>query len=163
MASEFNVLSLTTSPGAVFPLSFPLATHFTDNFYSCFRFQFENKPDMLKNVLIKCRKKCSRSTVESCAVRVAGTRTAMRAGAGRVEPAAGRERVVLDAGRGPVEKFFLRVLSVEPKHMNLISSKNAKHVDVLKLFASIALRTAGPHRALTNATPKIPRTIPKSS
>jgi len=26
-------------------------------------------------------------------------------------------------------------------HMNLISSKIAKHVDVLKLFASIALRT----------------------
>jgi len=29
---------------------------------------------------------------------------------------------------------------VEPKHMNLISSKIAKHVDALKLFASIALR-----------------------
>jgi len=27
--------------------------------------------------------------------------------------------------------------------MNLISSKIAKHVDVLKLFASIALRTVG--------------------
>jgi len=27
--------------------------------------------------------------------------------------------------------------------MNLISSKIAKHVDVLKLFASIALRIAG--------------------
>jgi len=30
--------------------------------------------------------------------------------------------------------------------MNLISSKIAKHVDVLKLFASIALRTVGPHQ-----------------
>jgi len=28
--------------------------------------------------------------------------------------------------------------------MNLISSKNAKHVDVLKLFASIALRPVIP-------------------
>ena len=29
--------------------------------------------------------------------------------------------------------------------MNLTSSKIAKHVDVLKLFASIALRTVGLH------------------
>jgi len=35
-------------------------------------------------------------------------------------------------------------LNVEPKHMNLISSKIAKHVDVLKLFASIALRPVSP-------------------
>jgi len=34
-------------------------------------------------------------------------------------------------------------MSVEPKHMNLISLKIAKHVDVLKLFASIAFRTVG--------------------
>jgi len=34
-------------------------------------------------------------------------------------------------------------MSVEPKHINFISSKIAKHVDVLKLFASIALRTVG--------------------
>jgi len=32
-------------------------------------------------------------------------------------------------------------MSVEPKHINLISSNIAKHVDVLKLFASIALKT----------------------
>jgi len=34
----------------------------------------------------------------------------------------------------------------EPKHMNLISSKITKHVDVLKLFDSIALRTVGPQQ-----------------
>ena len=68
----------------------------------------------------------------------------------RVELAAGRVRVELAAGAGRVwdEKFFVRVLqmSVEPKHMNLISSKIAKHVDVLKLFASIAFRTVGPQQ-----------------
>jgi len=37
-------------------------------------------------------------------------------------------------------------MSVEPKHMKLISSKIAKHVDVLKLFASIALGTVGPQQ-----------------
>jgi len=37
-------------------------------------------------------------------------------------------------------------MSVEPKHMNFISSKIAKHVDVLKLFTSIALRTIGPQQ-----------------
>jgi len=31
-------------------------------------------------------------------------------------------------------------MSAEPKHMNLISSKIAKHVDVLKLFASHSRR-----------------------
>jgi len=34
-------------------------------------------------------------------------------------------------------------MSVEPKHMNLISSKIAKHVDVLKLFDS---KTVGPQQ-----------------
>jgi len=34
-------------------------------------------------------------------------------------------------------------MSVDPKHMNFISSKITKHVDVLKLFAIIALRTVG--------------------
>jgi len=33
--------------------------------------------------------------------------------------------------------------------MNLISSKIAKHVDVLKLFASIACRTVGPAAVIT--------------
>jgi len=37
-------------------------------------------------------------------------------------------------------------MSVEPRHMKLISSKIAKHVNVLKLFASIALRTVGPQQ-----------------
>jgi len=37
-------------------------------------------------------------------------------------------------------------MSVDPKHMNLISSKIAQHVDVLKLFASFALRTVGPQQ-----------------
>jgi len=32
-------------------------------------------------------------------------------------------------------------LNFEPKHMNLINSKISKHVDVLKLFTDIALRT----------------------
>jgi len=32
--------------------------------------------------------------------------------------------------------------------MNLISSKIAKHVDVLKLFSNIALRTVGPQQLL---------------
>ena len=44
------------------------------------------------------------------------------------------------AGRAHDEKFFARQLNVESKHMNLTSSKIAKHADVLKLFASIALR-----------------------
>ena len=39
-------------------------------------------------------------------------------------------------------------LNVEPKHMNLISSKIAKYVDVLKLFASIALRPVSPEQLL---------------
>jgi len=41
------------------------------------------------------------------------------AGRVRVDLAAGRERVVLGAaaGRARVEKFFLPVLSVEPKHI----------------------------------------------
>jgi len=39
-------------------------------------------------------------------------------------------------------------LNVEPKHINLISSKIAKHVDVLKLFASIALRPVSPEQLL---------------
>jgi len=37
-------------------------------------------------------------------------------------------------------------MSVEPKRMNLISSKIPKHVDVLKLFDGIALRTVGPQQ-----------------
>jgi len=34
-------------------------------------------------------------------------------------------------------------MSVKTKHINLTSSKIAKHVVVLKLFADIALRTVG--------------------
>jgi len=34
-------------------------------------------------------------------------------------------------------------LSVEPKHVNLINSKIAKHVEVLELFARVALRAVG--------------------
>jgi len=41
-------------------------------------------------------------------------------------------------GRG-IRNSSCGEMSVEPKHMNLISSKLAKHVAVLKLFASIAL------------------------
>jgi len=75
-------------------------------------------------------------TLESCAGRVKprGLRVpALLCVRVRVELAAG-------ARRARVEKFFVRVLSLEPKHINLISSKIAKHVHVLKLFASIALR-----------------------
>jgi len=39
-------------------------------------------------------------------------------------------------------------LNVQPKYMNLISSKIAKHVDVLKLFASIALKPVSPEQLL---------------
>jgi len=41
-------------------------------------------------------------------------------------------------------------MSVEPKDMKLITSKIAKHVDVLKLFLSIALRTVGPQQLTYN-------------
>jgi len=46
----------------------------------------------------------------------------------RVEHVAGRERDVLDAGAALAldEKFFV---NVEPKPMNLISTKIAKHLD----------------------------------
>jgi len=39
-------------------------------------------------------------------------------------------------------------MNVEQKHKNLIIAKIAWHVDVLKLFASIALRTLGPQQLL---------------
>ena len=39
-------------------------------------------------------------------------------------------------------------LNVEARHMNLISSKIAKHVDVLKLFSSIELRPVSPEQLL---------------
>ena len=45
---------------------------------------------------------------------------------------------LLRGGRG-IRNSSCGEMSVEPKHMNLISSKLAKHVAVLKLFASIAL------------------------
>jgi len=54
----------------------------------------------------------------------------------------------MHAGRAQDGKFFVRATNVEPKHMNLISSKIAKHVDVLKLFASIALRPVSPEQLL---------------
>ena len=72
-----------------------------------------------------------------------GTCTAMRAGQAQVELAVGWEQVVLGAGQVQDDNFLCGQLSVEPKHMNLISSKIAKHMDVLKLFASIALGTVG--------------------
>jgi len=58
---------------------------------------------------------------------------------------------LLESCAGRVNPRGLRIslcgqLSVEPKHVNLISSEIAKHVDVLKLFASIAYRTVGPQR-----------------
>jgi len=56
---------------------------------------------------------------------------------------AGWVRVEFGTGRARVEKFFVQVTNVEPKHMNLISRKIAKQVGVIKLFASIALRSVG--------------------
>jgi len=60
----------------------------------------------------------------------------LAAGRVRVVLAAGRVRVVLAAGAGRArdEKFFVRV------HVNLISSKIAKHVDVQHYSCLPALR-----------------------
>jgi len=44
--------------------------------------------------------------------------------------------------------FFVRATACGAKHMNLISSKMAKHVDVLKLFASIAFRPVSSEQRL---------------
>jgi len=54
----------------------------------------------------------------------------------------------MHAGRAQDGKFFVCALIVEPKHMNLISSKIAKLVDVLKLFSSNALRPVSPEQLL---------------
>ena len=61
----------------------------------------------------------------------------LRAGAGTF--------TAMHAGR---ENSLCGQLNVEPKHMNLISSKIAKHVDVLKLFASNAFRPVIPEQLL---------------
>ena len=74
----------------------------------------------------------------------------MRARRVRVELAAGRGGsglCLVRAGHG-LRNSLCGLLSVEPKHMSLISSKIAQHVDVLKLFPSIALRTVGLHQLL---------------
>jgi len=47
-----------------------------------------------------------------------------------------------------MENSLCGQLNVEPKHMNLRSWKTAKHVDVLKLFASNALRPVSPEQLL---------------
>jgi len=63
---------------------------------------------------------------------------------GRVNPCGcGLNLLRVQGGHG-MRNSSCGQMSVEPKHMNLISSKIAKHMDILKLFASIALRTAGP-------------------
>jgi len=60
-----------------------------------------------------------------------------------------REPVLLCMwGRRRMGNSLCWQLNVEPKHMNLISSKIAKHVDVLKLFASNALRSVSPEQLL---------------
>jgi len=68
--------------------------------------------------------------------------------AGRVNPRGLRVpafagRVVLGAGRARDKELIVRVIEFWAKNMNLISSKIAKHVNVLKLFTNIALRTVG--------------------
>jgi len=55
-----------------------------------------------------------------------------------------REPAVLCV-RGGMRNSLCGQWNVEPKHMNLITSKFAKHVDVPKFLASIALRTEGLH------------------
>ena len=75
-----------------------------------------------------------------------GTRRAMRACAAHLrgwtscETGAGSAWYGCDAGAG-WEILCARVLRVAPKHINLIRSKIAKHLDVLTSFASIAIRT----------------------
>jgi len=54
----------------------------------------------------------------------------------------------MHAGRAQDGQFLCGQLNVEPKHMNLISSKIAKRVNVLKLFASSALRPVSPEQLL---------------
>jgi len=46
-------------------------------------------------------------------------------------------------GRHGMRNSLCRWWNVDPNHKNLISSKIAKHADVLKWFGSIALRIAG--------------------
>ena len=53
---------------------------------------------------------------------------------------AGTRILLCMRGRCRMGNSLCGQLNVEPKHMNLISWKIAKHVDVLKLFASIALK-----------------------
>ena len=70
----------------------------------------------------------------------AGTRTALRAGAGRV-------RVVLaaGAGRARVEKFFVRVIECWAKapELNQLKNRKTRGCTAVELFASIALETVG--------------------
>ena len=69
----------------------------------------------------------------------------MRAGAGGYELnllQGGSWLYLVRGGRG-LRNSLCGQLSVEPKHMSLISSKIARHEDVPKLFARIALRTIG--------------------
>ena len=82
--------------------------------------------------------------IESCAERVNPHGLWVTAFAGQVrEPAL---QCMLDGRR--MGNSLCVQLHVEPKHMNLISSKIAKHVDVLKLFGSIALRPVSPEQLL---------------
>jgi len=82
--------------------------------------------------------------IESCADRVKPRGLRVPAFAGQV-----REPVLLCmlGGRRMGNSLCVQ-LNVEPKHLNLISSKTAKHVDVLKLFASIALMPVSPEQLL---------------
>jgi len=50
---------------------------------------------------------------------------------------------VLGGRGGGLRNSLCGDLSVEPKHVNLINSKIAKHVEVLELFARVALRAVG--------------------
>ena len=82
--------------------------------------------------------------IESCAERVNPRGLRVPAFAGQV-----RESVLLCMRCGRrMGNSLCGQLNVEPKHMNLISSKIAKRVDVLKLFASNALRPVSPEQLL---------------
>jgi len=82
--------------------------------------------------------------IESCAERVNPRGLRVPVFAGQV-----RESVLLCMRCGRrMGNSLCGQLNVEPKHMNLISSKIAKRVDVLKLFASNALRPVSPEQLL---------------
>ena len=82
--------------------------------------------------------------IESCAERVNPRGLRVPAFAGQV-----REPVLLCIRGGRrIGNSLFGPRNVEAKYMNLNSSKISKHLDVLKLFASTALRPVSPEQLL---------------